>query len=834
MTTNNKLPLHDLRVIDFGHYIAGPAVGMILADQGAEVICIHPPGGPRWVDQANAILGRGKKSIVLDLKDKADQQTAQALVERADILIENFRPGVMDRLGLGADILTVINPSLVYLSLPGFAASDSERASTRAYEAIVAAASGQFTDMGLSRVLMGINPSFTPLPLASAYAATLGATAALLAATAARKTGKGDRIEVPLASALMEGLVYNAMYVENYPERYKSPREREIERRRNQGEPMDMSYLDIQEYLDPFYRSYYCADGRPFYIVCASHQHHVRKAMKLMGIWDDMQAQGLPDFDAYLAVSEWPEGQTCSLTSYPFSPDWAQRISSAMKQVFKTRSAFEWEQVWGEAGIPAAAHRTTKEWMTSEHAQVSGLVVEVDDPQLGVIRQMGNVAWLASSAEAVMQKSPAPQPDADREAILAILNEQPRSAGKDNAGEDGWLNGVKILDLTNVIAGPTIASTLARFGAEVISLSTIEPSMDPWNTVIFGFQAGRGKRSMLCDLKTTEGQQILSRLLADIDVITFNGLERQLGGLGLDAERLKEINPGVVLCLFDAFGGPAQGPRSNYPGYDDLVQASIGVMTRFGGGLETPEEHAHLGTIDVLGGFASALAISVALFQRQQTGSGDVARASLAAAGQLIQLPFMIDYPGRQPLDEPAGREVKGWGPLYHCYEASDGWFFLVLEEQGLPHLVEICAIKVGSGDEELQNQLADCFIKNTTSFWSEKLQTIGAAVMSLATLQELREENLAIESEASVDISKNTYSFVRHDQHPSGRSIDIVAPNAIRPQRAKISIPSPARKYGIDTRSILDELGFDDREIELLFEKKVVSESWSEAYLPE
>jgi crotonobetainyl-CoA:carnitine CoA-transferase CaiB-like acyl-CoA transferase len=247
MTDEKELPLKGIRVLDFGHYLAGPMVGMILADQGAEVVRIDPPGGPRWKNQANAILGRGKKSIVLDLKTAEGCKTAQDLAARSDLLVENFRPGVMDRLGLGADRLMEINPALVYLSLPGFSSRDSALSSTRAFEGVIAAASGQFTDMGLSRVLMGINPSFTPLPLASAYAATLGATAAVLALSKRKQTGSGERIEVPLASALLEGLVYNAMYVENYPERYKSPREREIERRRSTGEPMNMAYEDIQE-----------------------------------------------------------------------------------------------------------------------------------------------------------------------------------------------------------------------------------------------------------------------------------------------------------------------------------------------------------------------------------------------------------------------------------------------------------------------------------------------------------------------------------------------------------------------------------------------------------
>ena len=833
MTDVNELPLKGLRVLDFGHYIAGPAVGMILADQGAEVIRIDPPGGLRWKNHANAILGRGKKSIVLDLKTSHGLKTAQDLAARSDLLVENFRPGVMDRLGLGADQLMEVNPSLVYLSLPGFSSRDVDLRTTKAFEGVIAAASGQFTDMGLSRVLMGINPSFTPLPLASAYAATLGATAAVLALNKRKRTGYGEKIEVPLASALLEGLVYNAMYVENYPDRYKSPREWEIERRQATGTPMDMAYEEIQEYLDPFYRTYTCTDGRPFYVVCASHKHHVVNAMKLMGLWQQLQADGLPDFDAYLPTDQWPQGQACTLAAYPFSPVWAKRISAALMKVFATRSAFEWEQIWGAAGIPAAAHRSTEEWLASEHARASGLVVEIEDAELGHTRQMGNLVWLAQSSHKSLEKKSAPLADADREEIMEILEEPVKAKpGKKNTDTSGWLNGIRILDLTNVIAGPTIASTLARFGAEVISLCPVEPSMDPWNTVIFGFQAGRGKHSLLCDLKTVKGQEILSRLLSGVDVITLNGLERQLAGLGLDEERLQSINPKLVLCLFDAYGGPMQGPRSGYPGYDDLVQASTGVMARFGGSIDTPEEHAHLGTIDVLGGFAAALAISMALYQ----GEGATARASLAAAGQLIQLPFMIDYEGRPPFDEPAGREVKGWGPLYHCYQAADGWFFLAIEEQDLPGLARLPGMEAisAAGGAELQQAMSNCFRESDLAHWASLLQGIDAGFASLATLQGLREENLHVESAGPPDLSDSTYCFVRHDQHPSGRSIDIVAPNAIRPQLSRITIPFPARKYGSDSRALLADLGYSIAEIESLLVQGVVSESWSEDYLPE
>jgi crotonobetainyl-CoA:carnitine CoA-transferase CaiB-like acyl-CoA transferase len=208
------------------------------------------------------------------------------------------------------------------------------------------------------------------------------------------------------------------MYVENYPDRYKSPREREIERRQTVGVPMNMAYGEIQEYLDPFYRTYTCADGRPFYVVCASHKHHVTNALKLMGLWEEMQAKGLPDFDAYLPTDQWPEGQDCTFAAYPFSPVWAKTISTVLTQVFKIRSAFAWEQVWGEAGIPAVAHRTTQEWLRSEHALASGLVLEIEDSELGRTRQMGNLVWLAQSSEKALDKTCAPLADADHEEIL--------------------------------------------------------------------------------------------------------------------------------------------------------------------------------------------------------------------------------------------------------------------------------------------------------------------------------------------------------------------------------------------------------------------------------
>ncbi|MET0248953.1 MAG: CaiB/BaiF CoA-transferase family protein [Sphingobium sp.] len=126
MPADDGLPLANLKVVEFSHMVMGPAVGVILGDLGADVIKVEPVGG----DQTRNLLGSGagyfpmfnrnKRSICLDLKSPEGLAAARALCEQADIVIENFRPGTLDRLGLGYDALKESNPRLLYCSAKGF------------------------------------------------------------------------------------------------------------------------------------------------------------------------------------------------------------------------------------------------------------------------------------------------------------------------------------------------------------------------------------------------------------------------------------------------------------------------------------------------------------------------------------------------------------------------------------------------------------------------------------------------------------------------------------------------------------------------------------------
>lgn len=131
--TPETLPLHGLKVVEFTHMVMGPSAGLILADLGADVVRVEPPGG----DQTRRLLGSGagyfpmynrnKRSVCLDLKATEDLAAARALVAGADVLIENFRAGTMDKLGLGYGALKVENPGLIYCSAKGFLSGPYEQ-----------------------------------------------------------------------------------------------------------------------------------------------------------------------------------------------------------------------------------------------------------------------------------------------------------------------------------------------------------------------------------------------------------------------------------------------------------------------------------------------------------------------------------------------------------------------------------------------------------------------------------------------------------------------------------------------------------------------------------
>ncbi|WP_411975879.1 CoA transferase [Sulfitobacter faviae] len=832
--TKSNLPLTGVKVIDFGQYIAGPAVAMLLGDLGATVVHIDPPDGPMWDSPANAALMRNKMIVTLDLKSEEGLAQARALCAEADIIVENFRPGKLAALGIDFAKMRTARPELITVSIPGFASNDAERREQRAFESVVAANSGVFTDMGLNRVLMGLNPSFSPLPLSSAYASQIAASATVLALQSRQLSGLGDHIEVPLAAAVMEGLCYNSIKVADMPQRYLTQREIEIERRRVEGLPMNVSYEDLQELLDPFFRSYMCKDGRMFYVVCPSHKHHARRCLEVLGLYDEMVEEGLQEEDdTYKPQAEW-ETDT-SLGVYPMPKPWADKIAARMKEVFMTRTSHEWKRMFGRAGIPGAPQRWLQEWINDEYAEASGLMIDVDDPIYGEMTQPGPVVWMEESGEEAL--APAPRQWVEFDVALKALRKLRTDIPEPEEGidQEGWLSGVRVLDMCNVIAGPHAASYLARFGAEVIKLDPATPLYDSWNTVIYGMSQGRGKKSILADIKSEHGRKVFEDLVKSVDVIFWNAPDSQIRRMGLDAESLRKLNPEAIFCKLDCFSGVQRGVRTDYIGYDDLVQATTGIMLRFGGAMDRPEEHAHVGTIDVMCGFGGALAVAASLYQKHRFGRIGRGRTSLSSNSGLLQIPFAYDFRGRGLFDEPSGPEVNGYDPLSRFYSTASGVYILLSAyEADVPRF---CAVE---GLEELPNVPADeraaflagAFQSHSATEWIARLRSADIGCALCNNIDELRSENMR-EPDGSPGTERGSYSFSQYADHPSGHEVIQLDPYAVRPERGRVFALPPTEKFGASTRKVLTELGYSNDAIEKMLKSGQISESWSGEYLP-
>ena len=203
------------------------------------------------------------------------------------------------------------------------------------------------------------------------------------------------------------------------------------------------------------------------------------------------------------------------------------------------------------------------------------------------------------------------------------------------------LTGYVVLDLANVIAGPACGRLLGELGATVLKMDTTRPDHQPLVTVVWGAEANQGKKSILADLRTIEGRQILAMLVGKADIVVMNATDSGVRRLGLTAEQLHEINPRAIGVQISAFKGAHPSSHFDRPGYDPLLQAATGIMTRFGS-HDMPLLHGIASCVDYLTGYLGAFAAVTALQARERRGDnrGDWVDTSLASAAALTQLSF--------------------------------------------------------------------------------------------------------------------------------------------------------------------------------------------------
>jgi crotonobetainyl-CoA:carnitine CoA-transferase CaiB-like acyl-CoA transferase len=744
--------LDGIRVIDFGQYLAGPLVAMMLGDFGAEVIRIDPPGGPRWSHPSNALLQRGKRSIVLDLKTGTDRRIARRLVERADIVVENFRPGVMDRLGLGRDDLLQAAPHLIYCSLPGFPAEDP-RARVAAWEGVVESAAGLYQP---NPERPDDGPVFNAIPVASTYAAFIAAHAVMAALIARERDGLGQAVEVSLLDACFEFIGGGGV---------KLPSGTQASLLAN----LPPGAGPGSDPLGPL-GHYRCADGR-WLDLCLVQERHV------------------PWFARAFLDQAWAERWFMDRARLRSDPETRAEVRRHLTQLFATRTSCEWERAINEvAGVPGSTCQTVTEWLRDDqHARDSGAVVSVADPELGDTNQAGHPVVLSETpGEVPFARRPL---DSDRDAILA--DRSARDSTVSNPSTRPPLEGIRVIDVSQVLAGPTAARVLAEYGAEVVKINSAEDAQ-----LGMHLYTNSGKRTMLLNLKTDSGQAVMQRLIQGVDVFHQNFARGVAERLHIGENDVRQIQPDVIYSSVSAFG--YSGWRGGYRGREELGQAVTGAEIRFGG-PDAPRM-MRFAMNDFATGHLSAFAILLALYHRRRGGQAQHVHASLAHTCTFHQAPFMVDFAGRV-WDEPGGQWARGWLALDRLYRASDRWFYLAA-----PRAAEAERVLSVTGTTPLEDAALEAlFATAPAEEWVRRFTEADVAAHMHVSHEELFEDERS---------KRRGLSIVR--EHPGIGPVRAPGPGP-RLSRTPVTPARPAAAAGSDAAEILQSLNLGDRMDELI-----------------
>ena len=352
LTTGAPGPLAGIRVLDFTMYVAGPYGTRLLADMGAEVIKVEPPGGeimrnaPPFHGEASSYFGHlncGKKCIELDLKSSAGMDAVRRLVPGVDVVVENYRPGVMDRLGLSWQVLQELRPDLIYCSISGYGQTGPD-AGRPAFATIINAASG--FDMMMMDYEPGLERPLRHRSNAPDFMGGVHACAAISAALFGRdRTGRGQRIDVAMIDA-----IHNMMAHE----------------------------YQAAQVPDPA--------GAPVFAPVRARDGFLMVA--------PVSSANFAALASALDRADWIEDPRFA-TAQARIGNW-DTLLSEVDRITRTRPAAELERRITGAGCPCARYLTLGESISRDQVRARGAAVEVEDR--GAVYRVANTPMLFSPA----------------------------------------------------------------------------------------------------------------------------------------------------------------------------------------------------------------------------------------------------------------------------------------------------------------------------------------------------------------------------------------------------------------------------------------------------
>jgi crotonobetainyl-CoA:carnitine CoA-transferase CaiB-like acyl-CoA transferase len=801
--------LSGIEVLDLTRGVGGSVATMLLGDHGARVTRIEPPGGSPIRQLSGArVWCRSKRSAFLDLDEPRDRARLRALAATADVLVEDLPSGGADRIGLDAEWRHAHNPGLVHCSITAYGRGTRDE-HRPAIEALVAARTGQQWESrgvvgGTIARLAGVAPSvpdvevpngvaagpprpgplFAGVPwvgMAVAYHATLVVSAALRVRA---RTGRGQRVHTSMLQGVL-GTTQFAWQRVDHPDA-----------------PSYQSWIIDSRAPRGVYR---CADGR----------------------WVH-QWVPLPDF-----ILPPSAGDQLVRTPHTKRPrEAAARIGVEIEEIpvllhydplfaeaFARFPSDEWVALAADVGVPLQPLRSPEEALHDPLLLADGCVIEVDDPDLGPVRQVGRVYDLHACP--TDPPTPPVAPGSDTEAVVAeadaLLAAPARPARRVGAAATGApLAGVRVIDLGVAVAGPWGTMMLADLGADVIKVN--QHSDAYWMRSHIAMGCNRGKRSIVLDLKRPEAMELLLELVRSADIVQHNMRYDAAERLGVDYERLRTVNPSLIYCHTRGF---ERGPRVGLPG-NDQTGAALAGPDWLDGGLDHdgyPSWPA-ISLGDTGNGYLSAIAMVQALYHRDRTGEGQFVDTSIIYA-HLLNASIAWDTPqGRGAPARPSlDRMALGWSPWYRLYDTADGWLCIAAIEPAHRRAL-LAALAVDRAEDDIAfSALEPAFTNRAAREWVEILD--GAGVPA-----EVSDPDFALGLFDDPEMIERGW-VVAHE-HPVVGRMDTLGllfdldetPGTVR---------GPAFVPGQHTREILRDVGRDDAAIDELVAAGIVGEWVSE-----
>jgi crotonobetainyl-CoA:carnitine CoA-transferase CaiB-like acyl-CoA transferase len=619
--------LHAIRVIDVCSGIAGSAAGLQLSEAGAEVVKVEPAAGDRQRGTPLfCVLNRGKLSVALDLETP---DALGDLLATADVLIHEFTPAKAAALGLDDITLGKRFPRLVVSAIGGWP-QRHELANALPRETLVLARLGLLDEQPGHRP----GPVFVRMPFANWLACWLCMVGVMARLIARDRDGRGGPAHTSLAQAALVPMTMHWTRAET---------------------PTAVFAKGLDKHIPiPLHQ---CSDGRWI------HVHYSPDKAPWMSA----------------AFAEFGDAEVARLNAL-WPPSHVAPNFGANRAVFATRPAQDWvEHLWAH-DVAAQIAAPFGSIYFDEQARLNGYVVPVDDPLLGNTLQPGPSYSVDPPAQV---RGPLHALGADNACVSAhqpAVTAQPEHPVHTALPP---LHGLKVLDLGAYLAGPFACMMLADLGAEVIKVEA--PTGDAMRRLERTFSGTqRGKRGVALKLGDPQSQPLVDALVRWADVVHHNMRLPAARKLKVDYASLQALNPGLLYCHVSAYG--PHGPRADWPGFDQLMQASCGWETAQGG-LGNPPQWLRFGVGDFFAGLSSLYALLLGLYQRNRSGEGQMVASSLLGATMLSMSEAVAFDDGTVSEVDVLDSKQTGLGAEHRLYRCTDGWIAVAaLEPTEIEH----------------------------------------------------------------------------------------------------------------------------------------------------